>query len=54
MTPLGYGPTAEELGRAARFLIDTPSVNGQILGLDGGASLLPRRRDVSVDPVALK
>jgi NAD(P)-dependent dehydrogenase (short-subunit alcohol dehydrogenase family) len=54
MTPLGLGPTPEELGRAARFLIGAPSVNGQILGLDGGASLLPRRRDISVDPVALR
>jgi NAD(P)-dependent dehydrogenase (short-subunit alcohol dehydrogenase family) len=54
MTPLGYGPTPEELGRAARFLIETPSVNGQILGLDGGASLQPRRRDISVDPAALR
>ncbi len=54
MTPLGYGPTPEELGRAARFLIETPSVNGQILGLDGGASLRPRARDISVDPLALR
>jgi NAD(P)-dependent dehydrogenase (short-subunit alcohol dehydrogenase family) len=53
MTPLGYGPTPEELGRAANFLIATPSVNGQILTLDGGASLRPRRRDISVDPSAL-
>jgi NAD(P)-dependent dehydrogenase (short-subunit alcohol dehydrogenase family) len=54
MTPLGYGPTPEELGRAARFLIETQSANGQILGLDGGASLRPRGRDISVDPVALR
>jgi NAD(P)-dependent dehydrogenase (short-subunit alcohol dehydrogenase family) len=54
MTPLGIGPTPDELGRAARFLIETPSVNGQILCLDGGASLRPRKRDISVDPTALK
>jgi len=54
MTPLGYGPTPEELGRAARFLIETKSVNGQIMSLDGGAGLRPRRRDISVDPAELK
>jgi NAD(P)-dependent dehydrogenase (short-subunit alcohol dehydrogenase family) len=54
MTPLGHGPTPEELGRAANFLIETQSVNGQILSLDGGASLRPRRRDISVDPLALR
>lgn len=54
MTPLGHGPTAEELGRAARFLIATPSVNGQILSLDGGAGLRPRGRDISVDPAELQ
>jgi NAD(P)-dependent dehydrogenase (short-subunit alcohol dehydrogenase family) len=53
MTPLGHGPLPEELGRAATYLIDTPSVNGQILSLDGGASLRPRPRDISVDPLAL-
>ncbi len=53
MTPLGYGPTPEELCRAVMFLIDTPSVNGQVLCLDGGAGLRPRARDISVDPAAL-
>jgi NAD(P)-dependent dehydrogenase (short-subunit alcohol dehydrogenase family) len=53
MTPLGYGPTPEELGSAAAFLMETPSVNGQVLCLDGGASLRPRQRDISVDPEAL-
>jgi NAD(P)-dependent dehydrogenase (short-subunit alcohol dehydrogenase family) len=53
-TPLGHGPTPEELGRAARFLIETGSVNGQILSLDGGAGLRPRARDISVDPAELR
>jgi len=54
MTPLGRGPTPEELGRALIFLIETSSINGQILTLDGGASLRPRKRDISVDPSALQ
>jgi len=53
MTPLGRGPTQDEIGDAARFILETPSLNGQILCLDGGASLRPRDRDISVDPVAL-
>jgi NAD(P)-dependent dehydrogenase (short-subunit alcohol dehydrogenase family) len=53
MTPLGRGPTVAEICTAARFLIETKSVNGQILSLDGGASLVPRQRDISVDPAAL-
>jgi NAD(P)-dependent dehydrogenase (short-subunit alcohol dehydrogenase family) len=52
-TPLGYGPTADDLARTARYLIETRSVNGQIIGLDAGAGLLPRQRDISVDPLAL-
>jgi len=54
MTPLGYGPTPDELGKAVQFLIETASVNGQVISLDGGAGLRPRRRDISVDPLALR
>jgi len=53
MTPLGHGPTPEELAAAVLFLVRTPSVNGQVIGLDGGAALRPRPRDISVDPSAL-
>jgi NAD(P)-dependent dehydrogenase (short-subunit alcohol dehydrogenase family) len=53
MTPLGYGPTVAEICAAARYLIEIKSINGQILTLDGGASLVPRQRDISVDPAAL-
>ena len=53
MTPLGHGPTPEELAAALLYLLRTPSVNGQVISLDGGAALRPRRRDISVDPSAL-
>ena len=53
MTPLGHGPTPEELGAALLFLLRMPSVNGQVISLDGGVGLRPRRRDISVDPSAL-
>jgi NAD(P)-dependent dehydrogenase (short-subunit alcohol dehydrogenase family) len=53
MTPLGRGPEIHEITAAARFILDTASLNGQIIFLDGGAALRPRARDISVDPEAL-
>ncbi len=53
MVPLGHGPTPEEISSAVVYLMRTMCVNGQILCLDGGASLRPRARDISVDPAAL-
>jgi NAD(P)-dependent dehydrogenase (short-subunit alcohol dehydrogenase family) len=47
--PLGRSVTPTEICRAIRFILDTPSVNGQILVLDGGESLLARPRDVAFD-----
>jgi NAD(P)-dependent dehydrogenase (short-subunit alcohol dehydrogenase family) len=34
--PLGAGPTLAEFGRAIRFFVETPSVTGQMIALDGG------------------
>ena len=39
-TLLGHGATVEELCGAVRFLLDTPSVTGQMIALDGGQHLL--------------
>jgi len=36
---LGQGATVEEVCRAVRFLLDTPSVTGQMIALDGGQHL---------------
>jgi NAD(P)-dependent dehydrogenase (short-subunit alcohol dehydrogenase family) len=38
-TPLGRGATPEEVCAAVRFLLDTPSVTGQMIALDGGQHL---------------
>ncbi len=48
--PLGRSSTPEELAAALLFILATPSLNGQILVLDGGESLLERPRDVAFDP----
>jgi NAD(P)-dependent dehydrogenase (short-subunit alcohol dehydrogenase family) len=48
--PLGRSATPEELVEAVRFILTTKSLNGQILVLDGGESLLARPRDVAFDP----
>ncbi len=47
--PLGRSSTPEELVAACRFILATPSLNGQVLVLDGGESLLGRQRDVAFE-----
>lgn len=37
--PLGRGPMLAEFGRTIRFFVDTPSVTGQMIALDGGQHL---------------
>ncbi len=48
-TPLGLTCTIDDLARAIRFMIETPSYTGQILTVDGGESLTGRPRDVAFD-----
>lgn len=47
--PLGHGPQVEELGAALRYLIDAPSVTGQMIAVDGGQHLAWRTPDVLFD-----
>ncbi len=47
--PLGRSCTPGEIAGACRFILATPSVNGQILVLDGGESLIGRKRDIAFD-----
>lgn len=47
--PLGRSATPEEIAAAVCFILATPSLNGQILVLDGGESLLARPRDIAFD-----
>ena len=44
--PLGRGPDAAEIGQALRYLIDAPSVTGQMILVDGGQHLGWRTPDV--------
>ena len=47
-TPLGRGPSIEDICRALRTILETPSMTGQLLALDGGRHLgwlLPGERD---------
>ncbi len=37
--PLGQGPTPNEIAKAVLFLLNTPSLTGQMITLDGGQSL---------------
>ena len=36
LPPLGKGPGLEEFGRTIRYFVETPSVTGQMIALDGG------------------
>jgi NAD(P)-dependent dehydrogenase (short-subunit alcohol dehydrogenase family) len=42
-TPLGRGPTADDIAAAAVYLLNAPAVTGQTLIVDGGAHTAPDR-----------
>lgn len=44
--PLGQGPSPDEFGRTIRYLVDTPSITGQMIALDGGQHLAWKTPDV--------
>jgi NAD(P)-dependent dehydrogenase (short-subunit alcohol dehydrogenase family) len=47
--PLGRSSTPDEVAQAVMFTLGTACLNGQILVLDGGESLLGRPRDIAFD-----
>ena len=47
--PLGRSSIPDEIADACRFILETPSLNGQILVLDGGESLVGRQRDIAFE-----
>ena len=49
-TPLRRSSTPEELASAVQFILQTRSMTGQTIVLDGGESLYGRPRDVAFDP----
>ncbi len=46
-TPLDYGPTAEDIAHAVRFLIENPAVTGQTIYVDAGRRFRSYDRDMS-------
>lgn len=46
MTPLGRGASADEVARAVRFLVESPSITGTTILVDGGQHLAAQARDV--------
>lgn len=46
MNPLGRGVTVDDIVRALRFIVDTPTFTGQIVTIDGGQRFLGLGRDV--------
>jgi NAD(P)-dependent dehydrogenase (short-subunit alcohol dehydrogenase family) len=47
--PLGLGVTTEDLVRALRFVVATPSYTGDVLIVDSGEHLTSRPRDIAFD-----
>jgi NAD(P)-dependent dehydrogenase (short-subunit alcohol dehydrogenase family) len=47
--PLGVGVTADDLVRALRFIVATPTFTGDILIVDSGEHLTGRPRDIAFD-----
>jgi NAD(P)-dependent dehydrogenase (short-subunit alcohol dehydrogenase family) len=45
-TPLDYGPTPEDVARAARFLIENEAVTGQTIYVDAGRRFRSFERDM--------
>ncbi|HET9231510.1 MAG TPA: SDR family oxidoreductase [Vitreimonas sp.] len=45
-TPLEYGPTAEDIAHAVRFLIESPAVTGQTIYVDSGRRFVTYERDM--------
>lgn len=50
-TPLGRGASLEDVARTVRFILETPSLTGQNLTIDGGETLIGRGRDVAFDGI---
>ena len=44
-TPLGVAASLDDIVGAVRFLLQTPSLTGQMIALDGGQHLMPFKRD---------
>lgn len=45
--PLGRGATPDDIARAARYLLEVPGVNGQVVVIDGGQVLERQDRDTA-------
>jgi len=44
--PLGRGPSPDEIARAVGFILDAPSLTGQMIALDGGQHLAWQTPDI--------
>ena len=48
-SPLGYGPSPDDIAQAVVFLIGGESITGQVIFVDAGERFLSRSRDVSFE-----
>ncbi len=48
-SPLGYGPSPDDIAQAVVFLIEGKSITGQVIFVDAGERFLSRSRDVAFE-----
>ena len=48
-SPLGYGPSPDDIAQAVVFLIEAKSITGQVIFVDAGERFLSRSRDVAFE-----
>jgi NAD(P)-dependent dehydrogenase (short-subunit alcohol dehydrogenase family) len=48
--PLRRGAAPEDIAAAALFILNTPSVTGTTITVDGGEHLTRRSRDIGISP----
>ena len=53
-SPLGYGPSPDDIAQAVVFLIEAKSITGQVIFVDAGERFLSRSRDVAFETEGAK
>lgn len=49
-SPLGHGPTVDDIASAVRFMLEAPAATGTTVLIDAGQHLQPRERDFPFKP----
>jgi len=53
-SPLGYGPTPEDIAQTVILYFSVPSLTGQVITVDSGEHMMNRSRDVVFETEGLE